>query len=125
MEPFHLCLPFLSWFTETSKLGEKIDGQHKISAVVDDGHIMMRTEYIWYWQKHHKTYCSTKACFESLTITVNACGIRNGDLHFKCAMCFSSGDYGDYHQQSAMYIPVSGLYYQQDAQVLLLCSFRT
>jgi len=28
------------------------------------------------------------------------------------------GDYGEY-QQSAMYIPVSGLYYQQDAQVCM------
>jgi len=28
------------------------------------------------------------------------------------------GNYGDY-QQSAMYIPVSGLYYQQDPQVCM------
>jgi len=29
-----------------------------------------------------------------------------------------SGEYGEYGQQ-AMYIPVSGLYYQQDAQVFI------
>lgn len=33
------------------------------------------------------------------------------------AAAAQSGDYGDY-QQSAMYIPVSGLYYQQEPQVL-------
>jgi len=37
-----------------------------------------------------------------------------------CMHC-RPGDYGEY-PQSAMYIPVSGLYYQQDPQVFSYCN---